>query len=78
MVSFSVSAATLRKDGLLDTAAFLAFLDARPGEQWELLDGQPVRMVGGPRAHARIAGICFRPSVHRRERGDAMPSAAFW
>lgn len=51
-----MSTAALRHDSLLDVAAFLAFLDIRPGERWELLDGHPVMMVGGTRAHARIAG----------------------
>lgn len=35
--------------------AFLAFLDARPDEKWELYDGVPVAMAGGTRSHSRLA-----------------------
>jgi len=34
---------------------FLAFVDAHPGEKWELIDGQPVAMGGGVLRHALIA-----------------------
>jgi Uma2 family endonuclease len=64
-----MSASTLRQEDLLDAAAFLAFLDARRGERWELLDGRPVMMVGGTRAHARIAGNLLeavRPAARSR------------
>lgn len=41
----------------MDVEAFLAFLDARrPGERWELHQGEPRLMVGGTAAHAQIAG----------------------
>lgn len=35
---------------------FLALLDARPGERWELIDGVPLMMVGGTLRHSLIAG----------------------
>ena len=40
----------------MDVDAFLAFLDQRPGERWELHDGVPTMTVGGTAAHAQIAG----------------------
>jgi Uma2 family endonuclease len=34
---------------------FLAFLDARPLERWQLIDGQPLMMAGGTLRHNEIA-----------------------
>ncbi|WP_375457861.1 Uma2 family endonuclease [uncultured Enterovirga sp.] len=69
-----MSTAALRSETHLEVGAFLRFLDSRAGERWELLDGQPVLMVGGTRAHARIAGNLLeavRPQARAR-RCDAL------
>jgi Uma2 family endonuclease len=42
-------------DPSLNVQGFLAFLDARPGEKCELIDGRPVGMAGGTVRHARIS-----------------------
>jgi Uma2 family endonuclease len=38
----------------LSVDEFLAFVDAHPGEKWELIDGAPVAMAGGTFRHALI------------------------
>jgi Uma2 family endonuclease len=35
---------------------FLAWAGAQPDSRYELVDGEPVMMVGGSRSHARISG----------------------
>lgn len=44
---------------------FLALLDARPGERWELIDGVPLMMVGGTLRHARIQRNLLRALADR-------------
>jgi Uma2 family endonuclease len=39
----------------MSVADFLAFVEARPGEKWELIDGRPVAMAGGTVRHATIS-----------------------
>lgn len=65
-----MSNVALREDRPLDVDGFLAFLDGRPNERWELLDGVPIAMVGGTRAHAIIAGNLLervRPLARSRD-----------
>jgi Uma2 family endonuclease len=46
--------------GTLTVEDFIAFLDKRgTGENWLLLDGTPVMIVGGSREHSLIAGNIF-------------------
>ena len=53
------TAAELRR-GTLTVDEFLAFLDKRgASDNWLLLDGTPVMMVGGSREHSLIAGNIF-------------------
>lgn len=40
----------------LSIEAFLAFIDAHPGQKWELIDGQPEAMGGATLRHAMIGG----------------------
>ncbi|MEJ0059113.1 MAG: Uma2 family endonuclease [Terricaulis sp.] len=49
-------ASPARTSESLTIAAFLDFIDRRPGERWELIDGQLVMMTGGTARHDVIAG----------------------
>lgn len=40
----------------MSVAAFMDFVDTRPDERWELVEGVPVAMAGGTARHAEIAG----------------------
>jgi Uma2 family endonuclease len=40
----------------MTAAAFMDFVDTRPDERWELIEGVPVAMAGGTARHAEIAG----------------------
>jgi Uma2 family endonuclease len=48
-------ASPARTSESLTVAAFLDFIDRRPGERWELIDGQLVMMTGGTQRHDIIA-----------------------
>lgn len=64
-----MSSAALRQAPSFDVDEFLAFLDARPGERWELDAGVPRAMVGGTYAHASIGGniiAALRSPAQRR------------
>jgi Uma2 family endonuclease len=55
-----MSAPVITRGLPMSIAAFFDFLDARPDtERWELIDGEPVMMVGGKRAHSIISGNIF-------------------
>jgi Uma2 family endonuclease len=54
----------------LSVDEFLAFVDARPDEKWELIDGAPVAMAGGTVRHALIgANITDALSPAARKKG---------
>jgi Uma2 family endonuclease len=44
-----------KRPNLMSVSEFLAFIDERPGEKWELIDGLPVAMAGGTLKHARLS-----------------------
>ena len=54
-----MSSAAAQLPERLSFEAFESFLEARPGERWELIDGQPVLMVGVSYGHSLVAGNIY-------------------
>ncbi len=66
-----------------DTSAFLQFLDGRPDERWELIDGRPLMMAGGTvndnLIALNVARLLFSParkSGCRVQTSDVLVSAS--
>lgn len=54
----------------MDAEAFLAFVEERPDQRWELVDGVPTMMAGGTIAHARLMrNVLRRLDDRARSRG---------
>jgi Uma2 family endonuclease len=70
------TAAELQRD-TLTVDEFLAFLDKREtNDNWLLLDGTPVMMVGGSREHSLIAGNIF-VALHAIAKGQGAEAHVF-